>query len=122
MFEVRHHNFALTGLTRIFQSAAPRSSENTLRLIKNQVELACLGVAQNVHIEQTKTGTKDAYTQYWIDNLIDRARKLRKDCPERTITEVQNELLIWVYEHEKHIHNPFLTLDGEFYVTLSQCI
>ena len=119
---MRHHNFALTGLTRIFQSAPPRSSENILRVIKNQVELACLGVAQNVQIEQTKTGIKDAYTQYWIDDLIDRARKLRKDCPERTVTEIQNELLIWVYEHEKDIYNPFLTLDGEFYVALSQCI
>ncbi len=120
MFEVCHQNFVLMGLTRIFQSAAPRSSENILCVIKNQVELACVGVAHNVQIEQTKTGIKDAYTQHWIDDLIDRARKLRKDYPERTTSEIQKELLAWVHEHEGDIYNPFLTLDGEFYVMFSQ--
>ncbi len=103
-----------------FQPAAPRSGENILGEVKNQVKLACLGIAQNVQIEQTKTGVKDAYTQHWIDDLIGRARKLRNDYPERTTTEIQNELLVWVHEHGSHIYNPFLTLDGEFCAILSQ--
>lgn len=90
--------------------------------IKHQIELACLGIAQNVKIEQTKTGIKDAYTQYWIDDLIGRARKLRKDCPERTTTDIQNELLVWVYEHGSDIYNPFLILDGELYSIHSQYV
>ena len=41
--------------------------------VKSQVELACLGIAQNVQTQQTKNGIKDGYTQYWIGDLIDRA-------------------------------------------------
>lgn len=74
--------------------------------------MACLGIASTVQAEQTKTGIKDSYTQYWIDDLVGRARKLRKDHPERTGDEIQNELLSWVHAHEDDIYNPFLTLNG----------
>ncbi len=76
------------------------------------MELACLGIAQNVQNEQTKNGTKDAYTQYWIDELIARARLLRKNHPERTAVNIQAELLAWVNENRNDIYNPFLALDG----------
>lgn len=81
--------------------------------VKSQVELACLGIAQNVQNQQTKNGVKDAYTQFWIDDLIARARILRKNHPERTPLDIQAELLTWVHEHKSEIYNPFLTLDGE---------
>jgi hypothetical protein len=80
--------------------------------VKFQVELACLGIAQNVQNQQTKNGVKDAYTQSWIDDLITRARLLRKNHPERTTLDIQTELLTWVHEHKTDIYNPFLTLDG----------
>ena len=47
------------------------SAEEIVLDVEYQVQLACLGVAQNVQNQQTKTGIKDAYTQYWIDYLID---------------------------------------------------
>jgi hypothetical protein len=75
--------------------------------------MACLGVAQHVQDRQTKNGIKDSYTQYWIDYLMARARTLRKDHPERTAGDIQEELLTWVQEHKDDIYNPFLTLDGE---------
>jgi len=81
--------------------------------VKSQVELACLGIAQNVQNQQTKNGIKDAYTQFWIDDLIARARTLRKNHPERPALDIQAELLAWVHEHNSDIYNPFLTLDGE---------
>ena len=81
--------------------------------VKSQIELACLGIAQNVQNQQTKHGIKDAYTQFWIDDLIARARMLRKNRPERTALDIQAELLTWVHEHNSDIYNPFLTLDGE---------
>ena len=93
-----------------------------MKEVKRQVELACLGIAQTVHNEQTNTGIKDAYTQYWIDDLIGRARTLRKDHPEKSTSEIQNELLVWVHAHESNIYNPFLTLEGEFYPVFSQYI
>ena len=62
---------------------------------------------------QTKTGVKDGYTQHWIDRLIERARSLRKEHPEKTVDGIQSELLTWVEEHKSEIYNPFLTLKGE---------
>lgn len=78
--------------------------------------MACLGIAQNVQNQQTKNGVKDAYTQFWIDDLIARARILRKSHPERTPLDIQAELLTWVHEHKSDIYNPFLTLDGECFL------
>jgi len=95
------------------QAGVPRSAEGILADVKSQVELACLGIAQNVQNQQTKNGIKDAYTQFWIDELIARARTLRNTRPERTTADIQTELLTWVHQNESDIYNPFLTLDGE---------
>ena len=81
--------------------------------VKCQVELACLGIAQNVQNQQTKNGVKDGYTQFWIDDLVACARTLRKNHPGRTTADIQTELLTWVRENQSNIYNPFLTLDGE---------
>jgi len=81
--------------------------------VKYQLELACLGVAQNVQNQQTEHGIKDAYTQSWIENLIARSRSLRKNT-EQTSAQIQTELLAWVHENKNDIYNPFLTLEGEF--------
>ena len=75
--------------------------------------MACLGISQNVQNQQTKNGIKDAYTQFWIDELIARARTLRNTHPERTTADIQTELLTWVHENKSDVYNPFLTLDGE---------
>ncbi|KJA14960.1 hypothetical protein HYPSUDRAFT_149732 [Hypholoma sublateritium FD-334 SS-4] len=100
------------GFHSLFEAGFPRSAAGTLEDVEAQVELACLGIAQNVQNHQTDTGTKDAYTQFWIDHLIARARLLRKKHPERTATDIQAELLAWVHENKSDIYNPFLTLDG----------
>ena len=102
-------------LDRNIQPGDARSAEEIALDVEYQVQLACLGVAQNVQIQQTKTGIKDAYTQYWIDYLVDRARTLRKEHPGRTTADIQSELLIWVQEHKSEIYNPFLKLDGEHF-------
>lgn len=75
--------------------------------------MACLGIAQTVQSHQTMTGVKDAYTQYWIDSLIQRARKMHKEHPGRSPADIQRELLAWVQENKSEIYNPFLKLDGE---------
>jgi len=41
--------------------------------VEEQVQVACLGVAQEVKDLQTKTGVKDAFAQHWIDELISKA-------------------------------------------------
>ncbi|KAF8876130.1 hypothetical protein CPB84DRAFT_1853054 [Gymnopilus junonius] len=75
------------------------SVKTILTDIESQVKLACLGVTQNVHAEQTKNSIKAAYIQPWIDDLIDRARNMHKDHSEWSTGDIQAELLKWVKEH-----------------------
>jgi hypothetical protein len=103
-------------LNRITQPGVARSAETILSDVKYQVELACLGVAQNVQDQQTKNGIKDGYTQFWIDDLIAHARRLRKHHPGRTTANIQDELLTWVHKNKNDIYNPFLTMDSRFRV------
>ena len=84
--------------------------------VQSQVKLACLGVSQTVQTQQTQTGIKDGYTQFWIDSLIQRARAMRKDNPTQTTTHIQNELINWINNNKDDIYNPFLTLDGKHLV------
>ncbi|KAF8959102.1 hypothetical protein BDZ97DRAFT_2045777 [Flammula alnicola] len=100
------------GFHSLFEPGDPRSAEEIVLDVEYQVQLACLGVAQNVQNQQTKNGIKDSYTQYWIDYLIDQARTLRKEHPGRTTADIQSKLLTWVQEHKSEIYNPFLKLDG----------
>jgi len=39
---------------------------------------------------------KDAFTQHWIEELLDRARDLKKRYPQRTSADIQMELMNWV--------------------------
>ncbi|KJA16967.1 hypothetical protein HYPSUDRAFT_112369, partial [Hypholoma sublateritium FD-334 SS-4] len=107
--EVKRSNDGFHGL---FEPGITRTATEILADIESQVKLACLGNAQNVSNQQTKNGIKDAYTQYWIEHLIDRARTTQKAHPERSKDDIQNELLLWVQEHKNDIYNPFLTLKG----------
>jgi hypothetical protein len=89
-----------------------RTSEKTLQHVEAQVQMACLGVAERVKELQTSTGIKDAFTQHWIDELLDRARDLKKQYPQRTTTDIQMELMNWVDENKDNVYNSFLTLEG----------
>lgn len=71
-----------------------------------------MGVAQCVKDLQTKTGIKDAFTQYWIDQLIECARSIQKNHPERAVADIQAELMDWVVKNREAIYNPFLTMEG----------
>jgi hypothetical protein len=82
-------------------------------LVEEQIRAACLGVAKTVKDMQTDTGVKDAFTQHWIDELIEHARNLQKLQLERPITEIQTELLAWVEQNKSLIFNPFLSLEGK---------
>ena len=73
---------------------------------------ACTGIEKRVKDRQTLTGVKDAYTQYWIDELIKRARDQKKEHPERSADSIQTELMAWADAHADEIYNPFLTLRG----------
>jgi hypothetical protein len=97
----------------VLQPGQPRCAQETLAEVERQVKAACLGVAQTVKDLQTNSGVKDAFTQHWIDELIERSRAMQKSQPQRPIAEIQDELMSWISEKKAAVYNPFLTLIGE---------
>jgi hypothetical protein len=52
--------------------------QETVQIIKQQIYLACRGVACKVSDLQTETGVKDRTAQYWIDCALERSSKLMR--------------------------------------------
>lgn len=117
---IKFHTF--TNICFFKKPGKARSSKETLQLVEEQVHAACLGVAQTVESLQTTTGVKDTFTQYWIENLIERARTLRKAHPGRAPKSIQDELIAWVTANKNIIYNPFLTMKGAYYCQWASAI
>ncbi|KAI0368156.1 hypothetical protein BV20DRAFT_948572, partial [Pilatotrama ljubarskyi] len=100
------------GFHSLFSPGQPRSKESVLAAITDQVKLACLGVESKVREKQTETGVKDAYTEHAICELLKRAREERRNQPERTKEDIQEELLAWVDANPDAVYNPVLTMPG----------
>ncbi|KAJ7745314.1 hypothetical protein B0H16DRAFT_1663971 [Mycena metata] len=60
----------------------------------------------------TKTGVKDKVAQYWIDILLEKARKIKGDSPERNIESIAEELQVWLDEQPGGKVNPLLDIAG----------
>ncbi|TFK90573.1 hypothetical protein K466DRAFT_516936 [Polyporus arcularius HHB13444] len=100
------------GFHCLFHPGQPRTRQGILDEVKRQVYLACSGVEKPVKVRQRETGVKDAYTQYWIDDLIKRARAMKQDHPELTEDDIRTELISWADANADKIYNPFFTLRG----------
>ncbi|KAJ7749818.1 hypothetical protein DFH07DRAFT_746516, partial [Mycena maculata] len=96
----------------LFQPGSPRSKEAVLTELQKQVKLACSGVAQPIKNTQTETGVKDAYTQHWIDHILEQFKEKKRENPDRENTEIQEELIQWTMDNEDKIYSGFLTLKG----------
>ncbi|KAJ7923215.1 hypothetical protein B0H13DRAFT_2230245 [Mycena leptocephala] len=81
------------------KAGVPRTKEYIILELEKQVKLACSGVIKPVKDLQTETGVKDTYTQFWIDGLILRFKEMRKDDPNRSVEEIQKELVQWTVEN-----------------------
>lgn len=82
--------------------------------MEDQVAAACTGIAERVKELQTATGVKDMFTQFWIENLIERSRSMKKLSPNLTSQDIKDQLLDWVQENRTKIYNPFLlSIKGE---------
>ncbi|KAJ7696836.1 hypothetical protein B0H17DRAFT_1158586 [Mycena rosella] len=97
------------GYHAIFEAGEPRTKEYILEELEKQVKLGCSGVAKHVKNSQTETGVKDAYTQFWIDDLISRFKRMKKDEPNRPAEQIQAELIEWTIANRDKIYGPFLT-------------
>ncbi|EIN07387.1 hypothetical protein PUNSTDRAFT_71288, partial [Punctularia strigosozonata HHB-11173 SS5] len=96
----------------LFEAGEPRTAPDTFQEVCAQLDMACEGVMQPIKERQTETGVKDAYAQYWIEQLISRFKQIRTSDLSRTRESVSNELKSWLHEHAHDIINPFLTMPG----------
>ena len=74
------------------------------------MQLACRGVRAPIEALQTSTGVKDVITQYWIEDLLARYRKMKEEG--FPLPEIQTRLENWAKENESRVHNEHLTTRG----------
>ncbi|KAJ6533721.1 hypothetical protein B0H19DRAFT_1272356 [Mycena capillaripes] len=100
------------GYHALFEAGVPRTKDFILQELQKQVKLACSGAVKFVKNLQTETGVKDAYTQFYIEELLSRFKEMRKS-PNLTVEEITSELTQWTAENEEKFYSPFLTTKGE---------
>ncbi|KAJ7349682.1 hypothetical protein DFH08DRAFT_667969, partial [Mycena albidolilacea] len=100
------------GYHALFEVSIFSNIEYIILELEKQVKLACSGVIEPVKDLQTETGVKDVYTQFWINGLILRFKEMRKDDPNRSVEEIQKELVQWTVENRDSIYSGFLTTKG----------
>jgi hypothetical protein len=81
--------------------------------LEKQVKLACAGVAQPIKDMQTATGTKDSYTQYWIDDLLSCFKGMKMQNPSCDRQAIESDLNQWTVDNRDKLYSGFLTLKGE---------
>jgi len=78
--------------------------------LQKQLRLACSGVKARVAKEQSSTGIKDSYTQYWIDKLLERVQAMKNEGMDAA--KIEQELIKWVEENKSTIMNKIFTIKG----------
>ncbi|EPQ55871.1 hypothetical protein GLOTRDRAFT_105784 [Gloeophyllum trabeum ATCC 11539] len=99
------------GYESLFHVGASRTAQATITEVERQFDAATTGVAKRVEELQTSTGVKDGYSLPWIDQVIDRAREMKKDR-KRTAASINAELMEWVQSRRRDVINPVLTMKG----------
>ncbi|KAJ7209175.1 hypothetical protein GGX14DRAFT_566353 [Mycena pura] len=94
----------------LFEPGAARSKEKIVAELKKQVKLACAGVAKHVEDAQRTTGVKDAYTQHWIEYLLEQYKQ--KKSEGQRPRDIESQLVQWTLDNEDKIYSGFLTLQG----------
>lgn len=102
----------LYALVIFYQPGNPHTAEKIKEELNAQVQLACRGVAKPIAERQTNSGTKDGYTQYWIDYLLQRFRDTKQLNPGKPAAEIEAELLTWVDENKTKLYSSFLFTKG----------
>ncbi|KAJ7583762.1 hypothetical protein C8J56DRAFT_893430 [Mycena floridula] len=102
--DARYHSF--------FAPGKARDKETILKEVQKQVKVACNGIAQPIKERQTDTGVKDAFTQYWIEHILQQFKVMVDSEDGRTEADISKELCQWVDDHYDDIFSPFLTLKG----------
>ncbi|KAJ7062516.1 hypothetical protein C8F01DRAFT_986105 [Mycena amicta] len=89
-----------------------RTAAETKKTLGQQLELALLGVKAPIDKLQTATGIKDKVAQYWIDILLEKARRMKAEHPSRKADDIATELRAWLAEQPGDKINPLLDFSG----------
>ncbi|KAJ7050132.1 hypothetical protein C8F01DRAFT_1068165 [Mycena amicta] len=89
-----------------------RTAAETKKILLQQLELALLGVKAPIDKLQTATGIKDKVAQYWIDIILEKARKMKAEHPTRKADNIATELRSWLAEQPGDKVNPLLDFSG----------
>ncbi|KAK7033799.1 hypothetical protein R3P38DRAFT_2772786 [Favolaschia claudopus] len=87
-----------------------RTAKEIRANLKTQLEHATRGDSKSVENLQRSTGTKDKTTQYWIDQLVSKAKAIKAEHPRRTVDEIATELSAWLEAQPGNKMNPLLDL------------
>ncbi|KAJ7687881.1 hypothetical protein B0H14DRAFT_3101310 [Mycena olivaceomarginata] len=98
------HEFHLTGVAR--------NAREIRETLEEQLRLSMLGDAKAVEDNQRNSGTKDKVTQYWIEQLVSKAKAMKSDHPRRKADEIASELKTWFDEQPGDKMNPLLDMVG----------
>ncbi|KAJ6631920.1 hypothetical protein B0H10DRAFT_2250458 [Mycena sp. CBHHK59/15] len=94
----------------LLQAGTPHTKDQIIAELEKQVKLACSRVVSHVKDLQTRTGVKDVYAQYWIDDLISRFKQMKQDESDRSEHDMQAELVQWTLNNQDKIYSAFLTM------------
>ncbi|KAJ7073776.1 hypothetical protein C8F01DRAFT_1271598 [Mycena amicta] len=89
-----------------------RTAAETKKTLAQQLELALQGVKAPIDKLQTATGVKDKVAQYWIDILLEKARRMKAEHPSRNADDIATELRAWLAEQPGDKINPLLDFSG----------
>ncbi|KAJ3803923.1 hypothetical protein F5876DRAFT_71048, partial [Lentinula aff. lateritia] len=87
-----------------------RSAAQTRERLASQLKAATLGVKSDVIEMQWKTGTKDKVAQYWINILLEKSNKMKKESPDLSADEITTILEAWLNEQPGDKINPLLDI------------
>ncbi|KAJ7792158.1 hypothetical protein B0H14DRAFT_3160454 [Mycena olivaceomarginata] len=103
----------------LFAPGVARSKDKIVTELKKQVKLACAGVAKHVEDAQRSTGVKDAYTQYWIEHLLEQYKQKKSegfDPTKDTPVEILHTILLGVVKYIWHSsHTSWSTSQKQLY-------
>ncbi|KAJ3859492.1 hypothetical protein EV359DRAFT_75589 [Lentinula novae-zelandiae] len=98
------------GYHALYGLGVARSAAQTCEWLASQLKAATLGVKSDVIEMQRKTGTKDKVAQYWINILLEKLNKMKKESPDLSADEITTILEAWLDEQPGDKINPLLDI------------
>ncbi|KAJ3859601.1 hypothetical protein EV359DRAFT_75548 [Lentinula novae-zelandiae] len=98
------------GYHALYNIGIARSATQTREQLALQLKAATLGVKSEITEMQRATGTKDKVAQHWIDILLEKSIKMKKENPSISADELTATLEAWLDNQPGDKVNPLLDI------------